>query len=388
MAVNLDAWNQVSTLKSLRKDFNDTPKGKQFRSLKLNEVVSVAQVRRTFTGLEELADSLKEVGQQSPIVVRPKNDEGLYVILQGERRWRAAQLAGLERIDAIVVENDVETNERIFGQLTENIQRDDMRPLEIAAAIHQLLDAGLKSSEIAAKLGHKPSYVALYRDLFELPELVRQLAEQEKIRDATTLQILKKIYAASPDNAEELIRTHLDDEGGISRAAARRLLGRAQAPKNETPTSVVTTSSSDVSSTKETTEVTTNDVRTETVEQTTDKPSDKKERSRQPATPSGIRHKLQEEDEDVNPEDFELPETETTLPEGARRLQQNQVNIKLSIIDQETNEVQYGNLVPNVVSNDPAEVCVLTHGRYMFWPVSQVHIETVVELKDDALAGW
>lgn len=223
----------MGSLKDLRKDFDDTPKGKRLRSLKLEEVVSVAQVRHTFTGLEELAESMKEVGQQSPIVVRPKNADGKFVILQGERRWRAARLAGFKRIDAIVVEGEVETQERILGQLTENIQRDDMRPLEIAAGIKELLDAGLKGKEVAAKLGRKPSYVVLYRDLLELPEMVRQLAVQDKIKDATTLQILKKIYFARPDIAEELIREHLDDDGGMTRTMARSLLSRCQQPKEE-----------------------------------------------------------------------------------------------------------------------------------------------------------
>ena len=203
MPVDMEKWSQLGSLKDLRKDFDDTPKGKRLRSLRLEEVVSVAQVRHIFTGLEELAESMKEVGQQSPIVVRPKNADGKFVILQGERRWRAARLAGFKRIDAIVVEDEVETQERILGQLTENIQRDDMRPLEIAAGIKELLDAGLKGKEVAAKLGRKPSYVVLYRDLLDLPEMVRQLAVQDKIKDATTLQILKKIYFARPDIAEE-----------------------------------------------------------------------------------------------------------------------------------------------------------------------------------------
>ena len=396
MAVNLNEWNQIGSLKDLRKDFIDTPKGKQFRSLKVSEVVSVAQVRRAFTGLDELAESLKEVGQQSPIVVRPKNNDGLYVILQGERRWRAAQLAGFDRIDAIVVEDDVETNERILGQLTENIQRDDMRPLEISAAIKELLDAGLKATEVATKLGRKPSYVALYRDLLDLPEMIRLLAVQDKIKDATTLQILKKIYLARPDIAENLISSNLDNDGGITRSAARSLLSRCQQPEEsqkvvERATPRKTTPSPSPFDTfaqtpvQEEPEVDQGDE--------VDGYGEKVESETQVETPrtapaSNIRHKLIDEDEEVRPEDFELPEAEETLPEGARRLQTSQVNIKLSMIDEEANDVLYGILVPDVVTDDPNEICVFSSGRYMLWPVSQVHVETVNEIKDESLAGW
>lgn len=364
MAVNLDEWNQVSTLKALRQDFGDTPKGKQLRSLKLDEVVSVAQVRRTFTGIEQLAESLKEVGQQTPILVRPKNKDGVYVILQGERRWRAAQLAGLKRIDAVVVDNDVDHTERIFGQLTENIQRDDMRPLEIAEAINELLEAGLKGKDIAAKLGYQPSYVALYRDLLDLPELVRQLAEEESVRDAKTLQMLKKLYAVAPERADALIQAHLDSDRGITRATARKLLDACQ-EKPKTETTPVKPVADTVAPAEKPQEA-----------KKTDKPEHK-------ATTPAVSVEQPSDEKDAV-----MPEMESPLPAGARRLLLSQVTIKLSILDEEANDVLYGILVPNVISDDPSKVCVLSGGRYLFWPVSQVHIETVGESSDDDLAGW
>ena len=370
MPVDMEKWSQLGSLKDLRKDFDDTPKGKRLRSLKLEEVVSVAQVRHTFTGLEELAESMKEVGQQSPIVVRPKNADGKFVILQGERRWRAARLAGFKRIDAIVVEGEVETQERILGQLTENIQRDDMRPLEIAAGIKELLDAGLKGKEVAAKLGRKPSYVVLYRDLLELPEMVRQLAVQDKIKDATTLQILKKIYFARPDIAEELIRPAPSDDSATKKKASPYDVIPKQEEKEEEPADE---DSDDV------------EVEDEGFDEGEESGSDE---PRVPSSTSTVRHKLRNEGEEISPEDFELPSAENTLPAGGRRVQPAQVNIKLSIIDESSNDVLYGILVPDVVSDDPSEICVFSNGRHMFWPVSQVHIESVAELKDETLAGW
>lgn len=382
MAVNMEKWKQLGSLNQLQKDFQDTPKGKRLRSLLLNEVVSVAQVRRTFAGLEELAESLKEVGQQSPIMVRPKNAEGKYVILQGERRWRAAQMAGFNRIDAVVVEGDVETTDRILGQLTENIQRDDMRPLEIAAAIKELLDSGLKGKDIAQKLGYQASFVTLYRDLLTLPEMVYQLAAEDKIRDARTLQILKKIFELRPDIAEDLIRRHLDNDGGITRSAARSLLNRCQSPEGDKPDTPqrenvpsATSSTSSDSLPSDEGEV----------------PEQGNDGARQGESQRGLsvqRHKLADEDEEIDPKDFAIPQSQESLPEGGRRMPFAQVSIKVSMLDEAANDVLYGVLVPNIVSDNPSEVCVLTNGRFVFWPVSQVHLENVTALKDNDQTGW
>lgn len=389
MAVDMSKWGRVDSLKEMNKSFEDTPNGKRLRSLKLDEVVSVAQVRHTFSGLEELAESLKEVGQQSPIVVRPKNADGQYVILQGERRWRAAGIAGLKRIDAIVVDGDVELKERILGQLTENIQRDDMRPLEIAAAIKELLDSGMKAAQVAVKLGHKPSYVALYRDLLDLPEMIRQLAVQDKIKDATTLQILKKIYQARPDIAEELIRTHLDTEGGMTRAAARSLLSRCQQPEEpeksekKPATTRKPASPYDVMPAVEEEK---EEASSESVE--TKKTEGEDERQTEHKSATSIRHKLPNEDEEIRPEHFEMPEVAEELPPRGRRLLPALICIKVSMLDEKADDVLYGTLVNDVLSDNAAEICVNCNGELVFWPVSRVNIETVTELKDDSLAGW
>ena len=198
-----------------------------------------------------------------------------------------------------------------------------------------------------------------------------------------------------------MIREHLDDDGGMTRTMARSLLSRCQQPKEEPKPELVPSDDSatkkkaspyDVIPKQEEKEEEPADADPDDVE-VEDEGFDEGEESgtdepRVPSSTSTVRHKLRNEGEEISPEDFELPSAENTLPAGGRRVQPAQVNIKLSIIDESSNDVLYGILVPDVVSDDPSEICVFSNGRHMFWPVSQVHIESVAELKDESLAGW
>lgn len=223
---------QLAALGSLSESFDEVPSKKKYRNLKLTAVVPRSQVRKTFVGLEELAQSLREEGQQTPILVEQKNAEGKYVIIQGERRWRAAQIAGMKRIEAIVVEKPIEETDRKIGQLTENMQRDDMKPLEIAAAIKELMDTGLRITDIGRRLGKSRPYIALYADLIDIPEVLSKFLEKVTVNDATTLTTLKKICVGFPEDAEELLASLVDDDGAVSRAAAKALYKHLQTPRS------------------------------------------------------------------------------------------------------------------------------------------------------------
>ena len=125
--------------------------------------------------LEELAQSIKEKGVIQPIIVR-RAQRG-YELVIGERRWRAAQLIGLEKIPALVREaNDSEAMEMA---LIENIQREDLNPVEEALAYQRLLlDFNLTQEQIAGRVGKDRSSIANYLRLLRLPEIVkRDLAE-------------------------------------------------------------------------------------------------------------------------------------------------------------------------------------------------------------------
>jgi len=136
------------------------------------------QPRRTFAeaGLEELARSLREVGMLQPVVVA-RGASGGYVLLAGERRWRAARKAGLATIPAVVREaaGDSET---LAVALIENLQREDLTPIEEARAYHHLrAELGLSQEEIARRVGKDRSTVANALRLLQLPLAVQQLVD-------------------------------------------------------------------------------------------------------------------------------------------------------------------------------------------------------------------
>ena len=109
-------------------------------------------------GLEELAQSLRQVGMLQPILVRPRTD-GRYEIIAGERRFRAARLAGMDRIPAVV--RQTADDQILTEALVENIHRADLNPLEEAAAYNQLLgDFGMTHEALAARLGRSRSAIS------------------------------------------------------------------------------------------------------------------------------------------------------------------------------------------------------------------------------------
>jgi ParB family chromosome partitioning protein len=125
--------------------------------------------------LQELADSIKVQGVMQPIVVRPISDK-MYEIIAGERRWRATQLAGLDSIPALV--REVPDNAAIAMSLIENIQREDLNPIEEAAALMRLQqEFELTQQEVADAVGKSRSTIANLLRLMTLREDVRRLVE-------------------------------------------------------------------------------------------------------------------------------------------------------------------------------------------------------------------
>ena len=103
--------------------------------------------------MEELAGSIKAQGIIQPLVVRPISDS-TYEIVAGERRWRAAQLAGLDMVPALV--RDVADKTAVALSLIENIQREDLTPIEEAEAFQRLLQSGsMSKEELASRVGRR-----------------------------------------------------------------------------------------------------------------------------------------------------------------------------------------------------------------------------------------
>lgn len=152
-------------------------------------------------GLRELAASMVEHGLIQPIEVEPDDGDG-YILHHGERRWRAAQMLGWGEIEVLVSEPITDQQRRIRA-LIENIQRQDMRPGEIAACYQALVDAGLKRYQIARRTGHSQETIAAYLRLRELPAAV-----QQKV-DEGLLPIDRRVSAALLAIADEADREQL-----------------------------------------------------------------------------------------------------------------------------------------------------------------------------------
>jgi len=131
------------------------------------------QPRRDFDeqAIEELAKSIQENGILQPLIVR--KTEGHYEIIAGERRWRAAQRAGLTKVPAII--KDVSDREALELALVENLQREDLNPIEEATAYEQLIeDFGLTHEEISKRIGKERSTITNQLRLLKLPDEIKQ----------------------------------------------------------------------------------------------------------------------------------------------------------------------------------------------------------------------
>lgn len=165
-------------------------KGEELRNLKIIDVEpNRNQARKIFdqNSLEELADSIKMYGVIQPIVVTEK--EGYYSIIAGERRWRAAKIAGLTEIPAIVREGDEKKNKEI--SLIENIQREDLNPIEKAQGIKALIDEyHLTQEEIGKIIGKARSSVANTIRILNLSPKVLELVKQGKLSEGHCRSLL------------------------------------------------------------------------------------------------------------------------------------------------------------------------------------------------------
>jgi ParB family chromosome partitioning protein len=156
------------------------PRARQISEAYFDEIAVQAlrpnprQPRQVFDDetLAELAASIKEVGLLQPVVVR-KTGAGMYEIVTGERRWRAAQAAGLAHVPAIVRETP--DDELLRNALIENLHREQLNPLEEAAAYQQLLDDfGFTHEELAARLGRSRPHISNTLRLLNLPPAVQK----------------------------------------------------------------------------------------------------------------------------------------------------------------------------------------------------------------------
>lgn len=138
------------------------------------------QPRKRFTEkeLQELSETIKNVGIIEPVIVRQEKDK--YILISGERRWRATKLAGFKKIPAII--KNVDEVKSIELAIIENIQREDLTPIEEARAYETLMKlTNMNIKQIAEKVGKDRSTISNLLRLLKLPEEILHLVEEKKI---------------------------------------------------------------------------------------------------------------------------------------------------------------------------------------------------------------
>lgn len=174
-------------------------------------------------GLARLAESLKARGQLQPIRVRWDEGRKAYVILCGERRWRAATQAGLRTMTCVIQEGPIAPGEMLALQLVENLIREDLRPIEQAKAFRSLMELnGWSARQVARELAIDHTGVTRALALLELPASVQEHVERGDLSPATAYEVSK---AEDPETiravAEEVVAS------GLSRAEAVERVRRA-----------------------------------------------------------------------------------------------------------------------------------------------------------------
>jgi ParB family chromosome partitioning protein len=142
--------------------------------------------------LRRLADSLKQRGQLQPIRVRWEEEKQHYVILVGERRWRAAQMAGLTSLSCIIVEGDPSDAQRLSIQLVENALREDLKPVEQAKAYRTLMEANdWSGNQLAKELHIAQASVAKALALLDLPSPVQEHIDRGELAASVAYEVSK-----------------------------------------------------------------------------------------------------------------------------------------------------------------------------------------------------
>lgn len=202
----------------------------QLREIDIDRILPNShQPRKNFDeeSLNELSNSIRVHGVVQPIVVRPL-DDGFFQLIAGERRWRAAQRAGLHRIPAVL--REASEHSALEIALIENLQREDLNPIEEAQAYERLIvDFGLTQEDVARKVGKNRATIANMLRLLKLPPEVQQWLRENRLSTghAKALLSLSDLNAIL-DSARKII------QGNYSVRQAEMLVARYSKPSSGT----------------------------------------------------------------------------------------------------------------------------------------------------------
>jgi len=191
----------------------------QIREVPTNRVLpNPAQPRLSYEedSLAELADSIREHGVLQPILVRPSGSQ--FELIAGERRWRAARMAGLNAVPAIVLDFDEETALEV--SIIENLQREDVSPLEEAGMYRKMLALGYSVRQLAGKIGKDKGYVENRLRLADAPPEIRELVAARRDTISHAYELMK----VTDEKTRRKLATRVA-AGELTLAKLRRLTG-------------------------------------------------------------------------------------------------------------------------------------------------------------------
>lgn len=212
------------------KERSTTDDKDRVKYIKIHDIMpNVNQPRKTFNEdkIEELAASIKEHGIIQPIVVRKKSKG--YEIVAGERRWRAAMKAELAQVPCLIRELDDEQNMLIA--IIENMQREDLNPIEEAEGLHQMISTfGMTQEQVSKSVGKSRPYITNSLRLLKLPEYIRESIADGKLSAGHG----RTLITLTDEEARKNIWSKIMAEG-LSVRETEKLAAAEEKPKKKTP---------------------------------------------------------------------------------------------------------------------------------------------------------
>lgn len=189
----------------------------------IEQLITETQVRGDFNDILELAKSIETIGLlQYPVVI--PNEEGKYLLLTGERRVRAHKYLEKEKIKVVVHPEKVVDDQRVLIQLTENIQRSELTPFEIASGIDFLVSQGMKKKDVAERLGYNTSLVSHYNNIFNCHPIIKKLYQDKLVTDLQAMGMIQKALSVSENSTLDFCEEAIKNGTEIYRRDAQKFL--------------------------------------------------------------------------------------------------------------------------------------------------------------------
>lgn len=210
MNSNISRIGNLSNISQLLASANTKPS--EIGELKRVEISKIIpdphQPRKEFSddSLQELGDSIEKEGLIQPIIVDPEDENGNYMLLEGERRWRTYKARGWEEIDVIIKKYDISPAARLKKQLIVNLQREKVSLIDTSNTLQLILNTEPETTthlSLAKELGKGRVWVTKMLSLQDLPDCIRTLVEAEKIKDLNLLYNLRTVHFRNNALGEE-----------------------------------------------------------------------------------------------------------------------------------------------------------------------------------------